>query len=31
MLAIPGGLFELIGGLWLIFKGFEPAAYYPEA
>ena len=27
MLAVPGGLFELIVGLWLIFKGFQPAAY----
>jgi hypothetical protein len=27
MLSIPGGLFELIVGLWLIFKGFQPAAY----
>lgn len=27
MLAIPGGLFELAVGLWLIFKGFRPAAY----
>jgi len=27
MLALPGGLFELAVGLWLIFKGFQPAAY----
>lgn len=27
MLSIPGGLFELIVGLWLIFKGFQLAAY----
>jgi hypothetical protein len=27
MLSIPGGLFELIVGLWLIFKGFQPAVY----
>lgn len=31
MLSIPGGLFELIVGLWLIFKGFRPAAYDPVA
>jgi hypothetical protein len=27
MLSVPGGLFELVVGLWLIFKGFQPAAY----
>ena len=27
MLSIPGGLFELAFGLWLLIKGFEPAAY----
>ena len=26
MLSVPGGLFELVVGLWLIFKGFQPAA-----
>ena len=30
-LAIPGGLFELAVGLWLIFKGFQPAADSPTA
>jgi hypothetical protein len=27
MLSIPGGLFELALGFWLLIKGFEPAAY----
>ena len=31
MLAIPGGLFELAVGLWLIVKGFQPAADSPTA
>lgn len=31
MLSVPGGLFELAVGLWLIFKGFQPAAYSPAA
>ncbi len=31
LLSVPGGLFELAVGLWLIFKGFEPAAYGQEA
>lgn len=26
ILSVPGGLFELVFGLWLIFKGFQPAA-----
>jgi hypothetical protein len=25
--SIPGGLFELVLGVWLIAKGFEPDAY----
>jgi hypothetical protein len=31
VLSIPGGLFELAVGLWLIFKGFQPAAYHHDA
>jgi Domain of unknown function (DUF4386) len=27
MLSIPGGLFELALGFWLLIKGFEPEAY----
>jgi hypothetical protein len=27
MLSIPGGLFELVLGFWLLFKGFQPEAY----
>lgn len=27
MASVPGGLFEVALGLWLIIKGFEPAAY----
>jgi hypothetical protein len=27
MLSIPGGLFELALGLWLVIKGFQPEAY----
>jgi hypothetical protein len=26
-LSIPGGLFELVLGIWLLVKGFEPEAY----
>jgi Domain of unknown function (DUF4386) len=29
-LSIPGGLFELALGFWLLIKGFEPAAYSQE-
>ena len=31
MLSIPGGLFELALGFWLLIKGFQPAAYGQEA
>ena len=31
ILSIPGGLFELALGFWLLIKGFQPAAYGPEA
>jgi hypothetical protein len=31
MLSIPGGLFELGLGFWLLIKGFQPAAYGQEA
>lgn len=27
MLLIPGGLFELVLGFWLLIKGFQPEAY----
>jgi hypothetical protein len=27
MLSLPGGLFELAFGLWLLIKGFQPDAY----
>jgi len=31
MLSIPGGLFELALGFWLLIKGFEPEAYGQES
>lgn len=31
MLTIPGGLFEVALGFWLLIKGFEPEAYGPES
>ena len=31
MLSIPGGLFEVALGFWLIFKGFQPDAYGQES
>jgi hypothetical protein len=31
MLSIPGGLFELAVGLWLLIKGFQPEAYGSSA
>jgi hypothetical protein len=29
--AIPGGLWELFIGVWLIVKGFNPSAFAPES
>jgi Domain of unknown function (DUF4386) len=31
VLSIPGGLFELVLGFWLIIKGFQPEAYGQDA
>lgn len=31
LLSIPGGLFELVLGIWLIIKGFQPEAYSGHA
>jgi Domain of unknown function (DUF4386) len=31
LLAVPGGLFELVLGFWLIIKGFQPEAYSGRA
>ena len=31
LLSVPGGLFELLLGFWLIFKGFHPEAYNGRA
>jgi hypothetical protein len=28
--AIPGGLWEVFIGVWLIVKGFNPSAFVPE-
>jgi hypothetical protein len=29
--AIPGGLWELFIGVWLIARGFNPSAFVPES